>query len=396
MDEFTIKDINGLVYDQGKLYMVSHYISFIMAYDFETKKVEKLCNYPQDVTETGAFEKIIKQESKIYLFPCFIDSIYCYDMRIQEYTDLLSLHSISDKVPTRKFFEVRTYDGFIYAVCRLPQFVIRINPANNDVRIWKLEQEILISERIVLADFSVEIYGGKIIYPYGTDILIEFSIYEETFQIIQLEREQDDYDEKYRCLLGITVDDIGAKWVFDWYGNVFEIIQDKMIKIIMPPELDGVYDDGQYEEAPRINTILAHGGRLHFLLQSDNRILIYDVQKHSFSWMVNALTEWKSARRRLAYVEYTQVNADTFLIYNYNDGKIYVWNRKDGFSKRIELNMVLQDVSDDKWLKNCVLAQGDLELYLQYIKKSITGKVEEEKKCFGQNIYFALTGESMT
>lgn len=47
MDEVAIKDIDSITYSEGKIYMLSSCIPIVMVYDFDKKRVEKLCNYPR-------------------------------------------------------------------------------------------------------------------------------------------------------------------------------------------------------------------------------------------------------------------------------------------------------------------------------------------------------------
>lgn len=399
MDEYIIEDINGLVYDQEKIYMISPYIPIVMLYDFREKKVGKLCDHPHDVSEKGAFERMLKYGSKLYLFPCRTDAIYYYDLQKQAYIRLLSLESIKENIPNRKFFEIVIYNELIYAVCRTPNLVICINPVNDDVQVWKLNQEILISDRIVLANFTVCIYDDKILYPYSSDMIIEFSICDKNFKVIQMTREEEDYEEKYRCLIGMGMNDLGKQWVYDWYGNVYEIIDKKMIKIEMPSGFEGIYNDGAYEEASKINGILPNGNRLYFVLNSDYRILVYDIHSKSFSWINNTFTAWKEMKRKLAYTAYTQMDENLFLFYEYNDGNIYVLNLNEGFCDKLELRISTNDITDDDYLreywKKNIFIRDDLKSYMQLIWKDNDARTEKKEGLFGEKIYSALMNKDI-
>ena len=105
MDEIRIKDIFGLTYDDGKMYIIPLYLPVVLVYDFLMKRTEKLCDYPKDkMDNVAAFEKIIKCGSKIYLFPCQEYDVYCYDMETGKYTKLLALDSIEKNLPPRVCF----------------------------------------------------------------------------------------------------------------------------------------------------------------------------------------------------------------------------------------------------------------------------------------------------
>ena len=101
---FGLDDIRGLVYEDEKLYMISTYAKGIVIYDFKTGKMETMGYFPQDVRAMAAFERMIKCGSKIYLFPCLEDRIYCYDLQTREYTRLFTLHDLGVRVPGRIFF----------------------------------------------------------------------------------------------------------------------------------------------------------------------------------------------------------------------------------------------------------------------------------------------------
>lgn len=397
MDEVAIKDINSITYEEGKIYILSRIIPAVMVYDFDKNKVEKLCNYPQDVYEKNAFEKMVKYGKKLYLFPCYTDSIYYYDLETHRYTKLVSLHSVKETIPNRKFFEVVVHGELIYAVCRSPNLIISINPKDDKIQIWELLQEIPISDKTVIADFSVCVFGNSLIYPYSTDIMIEFHMDDKNFEIVHLIREDDPYDEKYRCLIGMTMNDTGKRWVYDWYGSVYEIINDKMTKINMPSELEGVYNDGVYTEETRISGILSNKDRLYFVLNSDKRILTYDVQTNNFIWIDNIVTSWRIPRRQEAYIAYTHMQENSYLLYDYNDGTIHILNLEDGFAETIELCMLVEDITKDNYLweywKGNIFIQEDLASYMKYLWKISDIEIKKDKNCFGEKIYYTLMKE---
>jgi len=394
MDEVAIKDIDSITYSEGKIYMLSSCIPIVMVYDFDKKRVEKLCNYPRGVNERKAFEKMVKYGTKLYLFPCYTDSIYYYDLELQRYTKLVSLHLIEKIFPNRKFFEIVVYGELIYAVCRFPNLVISINPKDDSIQIWELDQKIQISDKIILADFSVCVSENSLLYPYSTDMVIKFNIDDKNYEVTHLIRENEFYGEKYKCLMGMTMNDTGKQWVYDWYGSVYEIVNNKMVKITMPPELEGVYNDGVYTEETRISGILSNKDQLYFVLNSDKRILVYDIDTNSFTWIDNIVRSWKALRRSETYITHTYVHGNIFLLYDYNDGTIHVLDLKDGFGEIIELYMLIEDITKDNFLweywKGIIFSQEDLASYMKYLWKISDTEIKRDNNCFGERIHTAL------
>ena len=397
MDEIAIKYVKNIIYNEGKMYMISHLMTGVMVYDFNTKKVEKLCDYPQGAKDINAFEIMLVYGTKLYLFPCGIDSIYCYDLERQQYTELVSLHSITKSIPERLFFEAVVHDELIYAVCRSPHLIICINPMDDNVQVWEVDQEIPISDKIVHVDFSVCVYGNTLLYPYSSDMMIEFNTDDKKYKIVHLIREEEGYDEKYRCLLKMTMNDTGKQWVYDWYGSVYEIVSNKMVKINMPPELEGLYDDGMYTGNTQITGVLFNKDRLYFLLNSDKRILVYDTQTNGFTWIDNILTSWKPLERKDAYITYTHMQGNTYLLYDLNDGNIHVLDLETGFGDTIEMCMLTEDITKDndlwEYWKSSIFRQEDLRSYMKYIWKISDTEIKSENSYCGEKIYCALMKE---
>jgi len=393
MTEFQLKDINGFTYNQGKIYMISPYISAIMEYDFSLKKVSKICSYPKDVCEESAFERMITYDSRIYLFPCCTDSIYCYNTQTHEYTKLLELSKVARNIPKRKYIEVLEYKDFIYAVCCYPNMIIRINPVDNDIQIWKLNNEISKSESIINHQISACIYNDKLIYLYSSNIEIQFCISEKSFQVKHLEKRRDNWkEEKYGYILGMAINKEGKQWAYNWNGDVYEIRNDKMLKIDLPSELEGVYDDDLYDEQAKISRILFKNDKLYIVLHCDYRILVYDINASNYYWIRNTyITAWKSESRKIAYDVYAQMDMSTFLFYNCNDGKIYVFDVDKGFINKIKLNIPTDDILDDecfhKYMESVFMRTDNLNIYMQYINKNCISKSIENECHSGREIF---------
>lgn len=396
MDGIRIKDIVGMTYDKGKMYITPTYIPVIVVYDFSTKKTEKLCDYPKEMmSQFSAFEKIIKCGSKIYLFPCMSDKIYCYDICTEKYKELLALDSIEKNLPKRKCFDVLKHEQYIYAVCINPNFVMRINPLNDDMQVWKPDYKAFDYDDTVNYPFSACIYDDKLIYPYSLSLKIEFCMNDETFRFADLTGREKNYSKKeYGYLQEFVWDSAGKFWVSSWYGELFRIDDNEMKKIEMPLGLEGVYDDGVSKEVPRINKIILNSDKLYFVLQCDRRILGYDIVLNDFFWVEDSAPVWKEERRKLFYSAYSQMEEDSFLLFNYNEMKIYVWNIEKGFTDEIELYISLDAIVENDYLCECweknLVNQDDLETYLLYIKRLGNNKLEKKESNNGEAIYSAL------
>lgn len=396
MDEIKIKDVFGLTYDNGKMYIISLYMPVIMVYDFLTKKTEKLCDYPRDMMDnTAAFEKVIKCDSKLYLFPCLAYEVYCYDILTGKFTKLLSLDSIGEDLPQRVCFHVLKYEKYVFAVCNNPHFIMRINSLNDDIQVWKPDYKRYAYNHAVNYPFSVCIRDDMLIYPYSSSLIIEFCIKDESFHFVNLVGADNDYPKKeYGYLQGLVMNNAGRTWVNNWYGELFEIVDNEMRKIEVPSELAGVYNDGVSTEIPKIYKIIYKNDKLYLLLQSDFRILVYDISSKKFSWEDNISGTWNEQRRKLAYTVYSQMEENSFLLFHYNESAIYMWDVNRGFTDKIEVKILMDQMDGDDYLYKCwgnnLSKQDDLETYLSYIKNVNNNQTENKEESCGEKIYHEL------
>ncbi len=396
MDEIRIKDIFGLTYDDGKMYIIPLYLPVVLVYDFLMKRTEKLCDYPKDkMDNVAAFEKIIKCGSKIYLFPCQEYDVYCYDMETGKYTKLLALDSIEKNLPPRVCFCVVKSDKYVFAVCSNPHFIMRINCINDDIQVFRPDDKKFVFDPAVNYLFSVDIHDGILIYPYCASKIVEFSISDESFHFVELVETDYHYPKKeYGYLLELVVNNAGKTWVSNWYGELFEIAGNQMRKIEVPSEVSGVYDDGVSMEIPRIYKLLFNNDKLYFILQSDSRILVYDIRSNTFSWKDTISGTWNEERRKLAYTVYSQMKENSFLLFHYNEGKIYIWDADQGVADKIEVKVGMDEIVGDDYLYECwgknLSKMDNLETYLSYVKYMKSNKIENKEDSCGEKIYHTL------
>lgn len=390
--EIKIKDdIRGICYENGKLYMVTLYINAIITYDLQTKKIGVLgYGYPKN----NVFEKILKCGDKLYLFPALGDGIYYYDMKNRKYQSLILFDSIKDNVvfSNRTFFQVFEYEQLIYAVCRHPNVIICIDPLNDAVQVYHLSEKLLKSNPMIIEHFPVCICDKKLVYAYSSNIEIEFSLTDKEFKIVHLTEEEDGHKTEYNYIVyGMLLSDSGDRWLFNLYGDLFRIVDNKKVRVEIPDELAGAYDDGSNAEQYKINQVILIKDKIYFIPQFDNRILIYDLCTNEFVWCENHLAHWEENRRRITYIVWAQMNANSYLLYHYNNSAIYVWNIEEGFTDKIELKLSVEEIINNAVFNEYALQyfsqEDDLEAYLAYINRVAKKKNSVEEGYCGEKIY---------
>ncbi len=391
--EIAIKDeIRGMCYENGKLYMTIPYIHAIITYDLQTRQIKALGYYNPG---KNVFEKILKFRDKIYLFPANGIGIYYYDLIKKEYKELFDFDSVKSGADftNRKFFEVFEYKQLIYAVCRYPNAVICINPFDDVVQVHCLPEKLLVNNPMVIEHFPVYICENKFIYAYSSTMVIEFSLVEEKFKIVYLE--EDDCNTEYEYMVyGMILNDSGDTWLYNLYGDLFRIINNRKVRVAIPEELVGAYDDGYAEQQYRINQVLSIKDKLCFVSQFDHRILLYDIRTNVFTWHENPYADWEEGRRKLAYIVCAKMDANSYLFYHYNNSAIYVWNVLEGFTDKLELKMLVEEIKNNTVFNEYALQyfsrEDDLEFYLAYISRAGKNKETAEEKYCGEKIYQSM------
>lgn len=394
MNKFSIDTIDELIYDDDRIYFISSFIYAVMVYDCHTKKVDILCDFPREVQFIGAFERIIKYDRKIYLFPCFAEDIYCYNLDKDEYHRLNILSTVINRMVKRKVLSVLTYDGRIYCICRCPNMVICIDPKTDDFQIHMMPQELLRKEETVVKGlFDVLIKGNHLIYPYVNNAVIEFSLEEKVFTVNYLDESLEGPSANIHNILGMCIDANGVIWMCDLSSQVFQIVNNRRIKISVPDDYLGVYDDG-YRKRSVIYKILMIGNDLCFILGSVCKILKYNIDTQDALWDNNDLAEWDSESRQIAFFLDAQIDDETFWLYNKNDDAVYKWNYKEGFTEKVELEISLDALFSSKFSENHVLniikREDDLNGYIQYIKYGYGNSMQEKNINYGGKIYYEL------
>ncbi len=395
---FGLDDIRGLVYEDEKLYMISTYAKGIVIYDFKTGKMETMGYFPQDVRAMAAFERMIKCGSKIYLFPCLEDRIYCYDLQTREYTRLFTLHDLGVRVPGRIFFDVLEYEGFVYAVCRFPAVVIRIDPQTDAITAWQIKTDMAVDTDRLQQVFSVCVHDRKLIYPYAGNTEIAFSIDDYSYRIRHLAADGAGNGEaECRGLYGMAVNSRGERWGYNLYGDLYRIIGDKMTAVEMPEPFSGVYHDGEYDGQPAIGSSIFVNDKLYFLMGSCHKILMYDTCANTFTWHACASDTWNHNRRKIAFNISIRRDDSSFLLYSYHDETFYVWDTEKGFTGKTELMLPFDRIMDDEPLQEYALYRflhcDNLNAYLSYIRYVRHNETETEKKSCGTEIYHQIAGE---
>lgn len=395
MNMFSISVIMGLFYDDDRIYFISAYIYAVMVYDCHTKKVDILSDFPEEVQFVRAFEKIIKYDGKIYLFPCFAEDIYCYDLGKDEYYRLNILSTVLNRMNKRKRLSVLAHAGRIYCICRCPNMVICIDPKTDEFQIHMMPQELLREEETAGKPFfDGLIKGDHLIYPYMNNAIIEFSLEEKVFTVNYLDETlEEPSDNIYDIILGMCIDPNGVIWICDASGQVFQIVSNRRIKISVPDDFIERYNDG-YRKRPGFHKILMIGNDLCFILRSACKIQKYNIDTQDSLWDNNDLAEWNSESSQVAFFHDAQIDDETFWLYNQNDNAVYKWNYKEGFTEKVELKISIDTLLgsrlDENRVLNVIRREDDLNGYIQYIKCGYGNSMQEKHINCGEKIYYEL------
>lgn len=392
MGDYLVKSIFGLTYDKNKIYLISSHIYAVLEYDCLSKKTKILADFPKELQLAGTFERILKCGNKIYLFPCLGEDIYYYDLEKRVYHKLGILESVLTDMVKRKYLEVIEYKGYIYCVCRRPNIVICIDPATDIYQIHHMPLGMLKEKNLVgESPFSLCVNENKIIYPYADNVIIEYFTDEAIFRVINLdEKVLEPHQGIYGLILGLCVDNNNNYWIYNFKGDVFKVIDDKKVKMDIPEEYTCNYYDG-YHEQPGINRMFTVNDELCFSLRSACKILKYKVITGDVELCENNLAEWNEKGVQVAFSYYTQIDEETFLEFNENDGIIYQWNHSKGFVDKIEIKLSFEELIKSKCADDyLILSKDDIENYLLYVKYNSGRNRQENHVKYGEKIYREL------
>lgn len=395
MNKYLIRCISGLTYDKDKIYFINAYIPALMVYDCHKKDVEILGSFPKKVHLVGAFERIIKCDRKIYLFPCYAEDIYCYDLDKKQYYELDILSTLKNTMDKRKVLNVLEYNKKIYCICRCPIMVICIDPETDEFQIYIMPRDLLREEKATdKTFFSVDINDNRLIFPYMYNAIIEFLLEEKIYKINFLNGISNlQNDSIYEEISLICVDNQGVIWMCDISGEVFKVVNKKRIRVAMPNDFIGLYNDG-YHEQPGINKMFVVGDELCFILRSSHKILKYNMSTAKFLWCDNDLAKWNDKGRNIAFLYDAQIDARSFWIYSKNNDTVYKWDNKKGFIEKIEfavsINALFESKLEKKYLLDFFQREDDLSGYILYNQRIYECNIQEENVRFGEKIYYSL------
>lgn len=396
MKEFTIKNISGLSYDKEIIYFVSPYINALLAYNCRSEEVLVMAEFPKKLQMVGAFEKILKCDNKIFLFPCFADDIYYYDIEKGQYYNL-NVASIVNDFPKRKVFEVVYFEGIVYCVCRIPHMVFCIDPKSCIVR------EFLAPSKMVLRGkknevedrfFSLCVKERTIFYPYLDNFVVAFDIDSKLFAISNLSEDkvemQKDVDNNIYQLVCGNFDDW---WICNYKGEVFKVKDNKKIKITMPDDFIETFFDGRNIQ-PGINNMFFVNDTLCIMLRAEYRVLKYNVILEEFTWEGNNIIQNNVRGEQVIFLRTAQISRDTVLEYCRADGAVYIWNYYKGFIKKIEFNISMGKMAHNNVLKEYYIdyaaSTSDLESLISFVREIDEDKIFECSNECGRRIYYAI------
>lgn len=392
MNYCLVKNIYGLTYDHEKIYFVTNVILAILYFDCSDGKVKILSEFPKEVETVCAFEKIVKYGDKIYLFPCLEDYAYCYDLKKEEYQKLDIFGSAIDKIPERKVLETLIYNKKIYCICRCPDMVICIDTETDAIQVYMLSAKLPQRKRTELVS-SVIIKDDRLIFPCVNDLLIEFDMNTNVFNIISLNEKMEDIDIN-DYIMDICMDSDGTLWLCSFKGQLYKVVDNRKIKVDLPENFIKNYDAGVFGIQRGIDRMFAVGDSVYFTLRSECKVLQYNVNNGDFLWINNTLSKWNDDGIRMAFINYTQVDNETFWFYNWNDYAAYRWDFQKGFTKKIEFRISIDELLKvqfaKEYLTKCDEAEVGLEYYISHVKAEKYKQKIKSNINLGKKIYDAL------
>lgn len=389
-----MEDITGFVYDDEKIYFVLAYMPALLFYDCCSGNVEVLVNFPEEAQMIGAFERIIKYDDKIYLFPCYAGDVYCFDLGKNKFYSLESLITVAEKMPQRKVFDAFIYNDKIYGVCRYSNIIVCVNPQTDNGLIYNVPlANLIISRKIENTLFSVFVKNDSVYIPYADSAVIEFNMDKEIFNVTFLDGDKSIHPEdREHYIMGICIDNVGKYWMYNACGELFKYFNNVKTEIDMPDDFCGSYDDGLHIQ-PAINNMFLNGSELYFFLRSEYSVLKYNILTENFIWQKNKLSHWKEKTRKIAYFGWAQPDKDknAFWIYGKNDGAIHKWNCSEGFAEKIYFKITFENLIrvevGRKYLLHLFSEKDDLISFIRYFKCELSDEKPIKTENCGRKIY---------
>lgn len=398
MGDYIIEHVEGLTGDDEKIYFISSDIYAILVCDCYSNQINILAEFPKEVQIPKAFEKILKYEKKIYLFPCYAKDIYYFDLEKNKFIKLDVILPLIDEMPQRKVLEVLIHNKKIYCVCRCPNMVISINSDTDNVEVFKMPLELLKKKKFAAETwFSTVIRKDKLVYPYGNSAIVKFSLIDKVFDIVYFdEKLTEECENVSNWILGICIDNNDDFWMYSVCGEIYKVVKDKKIRIVAPKGPIGIFYDGNHEQ-PGINNVFSVGDDICFVLRSESKILKYNITTGRFVWCQNDLGKWDVGGTPIAFFKCTQVDEETFWLYNRNDNAAYKWNYRKGFIERVDfkisIDKLLKTEFDNRYrylILNTIKKENDLYNYILYIEGEKNERKTEKNVSYGQKIYHEL------
>lgn len=389
MEEYFIDEMSGFTYDNEIIYFMPVYMSALLSYDCNNKEVRILAHYPEEVQMEGAFEKIVKYDNKVFLFPRFAKDIYYFDLEIRQFQKMNILHDIVNEMPRRKVFDVIIHEEKIYGVCRCPSMIICIDPKTDETQICRIPLKKLgICKEVENVFFSVSIKENEILIPYADNSVIQFDVKRKKFEIVWFNNHANDDPNKY--IMGICADSRGLYWIYNASGELFKIIKKVKTEIDMPKDFVGIYNDGLHDQ-PGINNMFLHDDELCFFLRAEHRALKYNIYTGDFIWQVNNLAKWDNMSRKIASFYFTQVDKDTYWINNKNDNAIYKWNIHQGFIERtrikIPFDTFIRDQIGKQYLCRLIARENNLNSFIELLGYESDEEKQKKSINYGEKIH---------
>lgn len=380
-------EVLDYIYDDNRIYFIASITSVLWEYDCITQKLNVLVDYSDIMDFSRAFARIIKIEEKIYCIPGYAEQIYCFDLSTSKFYSLGISKDFFAQMPKRKIMEPVCVGKNIYCVCRSPHSVLTIYSETDTHEIC------FMSDMEEEHDFfSVKTSNGILEYPFLNNSVVHFNLHTKNFSIKELFEapKSDDVNER---LFRLTDDRNGYLWGCNFKGELFKYKDGKVKWIGMPSDYVAFFHDGRYLLTGIIG-ICCQDDVMYLILESDYRILQYNLQDEKFEWSLSP--DNFIFKNQVTYSNYKVIGNGEFLLYDRVKRYFFFWNKKEGFVNCFSISITPEILARYKKIQpyfvnfNYETKLVDVKFYLDFLKaldknaKNTKENLKEEK---GQTIH---------
>ena len=240
MGNEILKGVRDVFIEEDCMWMITDNFNCLFKYTFSEQKLDLIISFPETIgTNNFAFNRIVKIQNEIYLFPLTAKGIFCLDLQKREFIRLnISIDNFNEVNNT----QVVVVDEYIYCLKRFPDVLIKIHLATKKVDIFYAGNEQYINkavESLVNRNYSAPcLFQGKIVWFHYNNVFTFFDLEKESFVTERLENVLHETVERTKAFYQEGLEDwiIGARvfqdvlWLFSYDGRVYQY-DDKSHKI---------------------------------------------------------------------------------------------------------------------------------------------------------------------